>query len=318
MTPEYRRDPLTGGTTILSPSRGTIPRGASVDPSLPQPPGVCPFCPGRESLTDVTVARWPMNGPWAIRSVVNKYPMVEPGLVPLANELPFFERHAGEGVHEVVIEGTEHDVDVPSMSPEVWRAAMRMYRDRAREILARPGIRHVSVFRNRGRRAGSSQPHPHGQIVGVAVVPPDQALRDRVAREFAATGGDLLTAVVDAERQSERLVLEDDHVTVLCPFASRFNGETWVVPRSNTPFIEFDDAACDRFADAVQDAVTRVKRLGRDAYNLVWRLRGDAPWHLEILPRGGPGAGLELASGMHAISLRPEEAAARLRAPSPA
>ncbi len=314
MTPEYRRDPLTGGWTILSPSRGTIPRGASVDPPLPQPPGVCPFCPGREALTDVTVARWPEDGDWVVRSVLNKYPMVEPEVPALPSSPPFFEKRAGEGAHEVIIEGREHDVDLPSMAPDMWRASMRMYRDRAAAIRARPGIRHVSVFRNRGRRAGSSQPHPHGQVVGMSVITPDQATRDLVANHYESTAGrDLLTAVVEAERASQRVIVEDARSTLLCPFASRFNGETWVVPRDPTPFTELDDAGCDRFADAVQDAVTRVQRLGREAYNLVWRLRGAAPWHLEVLPRGGPGAGLELASGMHALSLRPEDAAARLR-----
>ena len=75
---EYRRDRLTGAWTLISPARRGLPKGASVDPLLPEPPGVCPFCPGNEKLTELTIARWPVEGEWLIRSVANKYPMVDP------------------------------------------------------------------------------------------------------------------------------------------------------------------------------------------------------------------------------------------------
>ena len=77
----------------------------------------------------------------------------------------------------------------------------------------------------------------------------------------------------------------------------------------------------DAFADRLRETVGRVLEVsGRAAYNLVWRLppakaRRDpaAFWHVAICPRGGPGAGLELTTGMSLVSVAPEDAAKALR-----
>ncbi|HJK90554.1 MAG TPA: hypothetical protein RMH85_03960 [Polyangiaceae bacterium LLY-WYZ-15_(1-7)] len=319
----YRHDPFTDSWKIVAPSRAGVPQGKSADPVLPEPPGPCAFCPGNEAETEETVASWPPGeGEWQVRVVRNRYPAVSAEIVEVAD--PGGHARPATGFHEVLVESREHDLDVPSFTPERWRLAMRAYRERLLQYEQLDGIQHVSVFRNRGRRAGSSQPHPHGQIVATTVAGPLQQKRWNLARQhLRREGRSLLDAVLQRERDAgARLVSEDDDAIVLCPFAPSFGFETWVVPTSHRgSFSDLPDDALDAFADRLRETVGRVLEVsGRAAYNLVWRLppakaRRDpaAFWHVAICPRGGPGAGLELTTGMSLVSVAPEDAAKALR-----
>jgi UDPglucose--hexose-1-phosphate uridylyltransferase len=117
----------------------------------------CPFCPGHESETEGTVdAVLDAHGAWRVRVVRNRFPMVSPEAV-LAHPAPGGRELPGRGVAEVIVEAREHDAELPDYSREHAAAVLRMYRDRLRALEAAPGVRAVSVFKNHGRRAGSSQ-----------------------------------------------------------------------------------------------------------------------------------------------------------------
>ncbi|MEM1417330.1 MAG: hypothetical protein AAGH15_20700 [Myxococcota bacterium] len=324
--PQYRHDPMTDGWRIVAPSRKQVPLGerAKEEPLLPEPAGPCPFCPGREGDTEPTVWQDPPEGPWVVRVAPNKYPAVRATDL----EVPAVgggHVRPGAGIHEVIVEGPDHDGDLATFEVDLLRRVLRAYRQRVRTHEEVDGIRHVSLFRNRGRRAGSSQPHPHAQVLAATVLGPAVRLRWDLAREHERREGEtLLSTVVERElRIGDRLVEAAGNVIAFCPFAPATPYETWVAMRGATgPFGETDDAALDRFAEVLQRALRRAIRVsGRQAYNVIFRLpptraRRDpaAFWYAELIPRSGPGAGLEMASGMPLVWVTPEDAAARMRA----
>ncbi len=294
---EFRFDPFRGDQVLLAPKRSTTPR--SKDVLLPEPPGTCPFCPGNEPLTDETLARWPAEGDWTIRVVANRYPAAQ---------------H-----HEVIVEGPEHDLDLLDYPADRMSGVLRAYRSRVRVHAQRDGI--VHLFRNRGIRAGSSQPHPHAQLL-VA----DKATAEvnrRWQRMLAHHNQHNDTLMADYLRDEcgdgRRIIDANDQIVVLCPIAPRFSYETWIVPRTSGGFATTADATLDAVADALADVLPRVME-GRHAYNLVFRSPANAHashpaafWMLEILPRFVLGAGYEQSSGSALVSVSPEDAAADLR-----
>jgi UDPglucose--hexose-1-phosphate uridylyltransferase len=296
---ELRLDPFTGAHTLIATGRASI--GASRPGGLPSGGARCPFCPGHEADTEDTI--WASGDPWDVRVVLNRFPLVDD------------TRAAGR--HELVIESRAHDQDLVDLPVDALASLLSVYQSRVRALEAIPGIASVVLFRNRGRRAGSSQAHPHAQIVALPIVPPAVHVRDAIA--LAAP--DLLARVIAEERGAGLRIVSDEHGWVtFCPHASSRAHEVRIAP----------DFHCERFsalqasrlpglAQHLSRALRSLRqRMGLEDYNLLLRdpaipTRGTF-FSFEILPRTGGDAGFELGSGVSVCVVSPEETAAALRA----
>ena len=331
----YRWDELTRSWVVVLPSRraagNALRRPAG--PLLPKIEGRCPFCPGNEADTEETLAAWPAEGPWRVRVVRNKYPIARdtPGSLtsgPGPDVSPGFTWEGAVGAHEVVVEAAEHDVDLPDLADDHLADVLCAYRDRMRAIAARPGVVSVAAFRNRGRRAGSSQPHPHGQVVGSPVLGPHERARDEAARAFFDDSGEILLSSLLARELAagERVVETTPRFVALCPYAPHQSREVHLVPSDPArTFLAAGDAPLAELAALLGRTLRRLVGVtGGTDYNLVLRVPPIASaasphafWFIDILPRSSGGAGYEHTTGIDLVVIPPERAAAELRAASP-
>ena len=296
---ETRVDPWSGDEVILAPGRLSI--GATKPSGLPTPSARCPFCPGHEADAEETVAR--IGEPWQTRTVGNRFPLVARAM-----------EHA-RGVHEVIVEAREHDVDLPDLDASALVRVLTMYRDRARALSSVEGTRAVVLFRNRGRRSGSSQPHPHAQIAALPFVPPEMRKRDAIA----SGDPDLLARTLDDEQRAGRVVFATEHFVTFCPYASKRSFEVRIAPATRIDRLaDVDDAALGSLADHLGRTVRGLRaHMGLSDYNVLIRdpalaTRG-AFFSAEILPRTGGDAGFELHMGASICLVALEETAAALR-----
>jgi UDPglucose--hexose-1-phosphate uridylyltransferase len=296
---EVRVDPWTGAEAVLAPGRLSI--GGTKPSGLPTPSERCPFCPGHEADAEATVAA--IGDPWRVRVVGNRFPLVA-STMPLAR-----------GAHEVIVEAREHDVDLPDLELDAMGHVLTMYRDRSRALAAIEGVRSLALFRNRGRRAGSSQPHPHAQITALSYVPPQTRLRD----ERAIADRDLLARTIESERAGGRVVRETSAFVTFCPFASLRAHEARIAPTHPIERLaDLDDATIVELAGHVRHVLRALRtRMGLTDYNVLVRdpalaTRGTF-FSIEILPRTGGDAGFELHTGSSICLVAPEETAAALR-----
>ena len=285
---ELREDVLSGDWVAIAPGRKNL--GAARPAGLPPVDRArCPFCPGHEAETEATVLA--IGDPWRVRVVANKFPLTP--------------------VHEVVIESRDHDADLTRSDPADAAEVLRAIRDRTRAIASLSGLASISIFRNRGRRAGSSQPHPHAQIVGLPVVPPDVARRAAIA----ARDPDVLARSIERERNDATRVIEDrDGWITYCPYASRRAWETRIAPTFAVERLgDLDDAQLATLAGRLVRALARIAAVvGDPDYNLIVRdppLGARGAFTLDLLPRTGGDAGFEIQSGMGVCVVAPEEAA---------
>lgn len=295
---ELRLDPFTGAHVIIASARAGI--GASRPGGLPGAGERCPFCPGNEADTERTI--WSSGDPWDVRVVLNRFPLVE-------------ESTTG-GRHELVIEARSHDQDLVDLSVDALVVVLRVYRDRVRALEALSGVAAVVLFRNRGRRAGSSQPHPHAQLVASPIVPPAARIRDAIAKAEPR----LLARVLDEERRAGlRIVADADGWVTFCPFASARAHEVRIAPDfACERFASVDDAQLSALAVHFSRALRALRsRMGLTDYNVLLREPAVATrgtfFTLEILPRTGGDAGFEIGSGVSVCVVSPEETAAALR-----
>jgi UDPglucose--hexose-1-phosphate uridylyltransferase len=286
-------DPTTGRPILLAPHRVHRPYLFGRDGER-QP---CPFCPGNEHHTPPEVdAERPGGGApdqpgWVIRAVPNRYPAT--------------------AHHEVIAEGATHAVQPAALDVAVWQHAVAVYRRRIRHIEAQAGVRCAYLFKNVGQRAGASIAHNHTQVLGLPLLPPRLELELSQARgRSCAHCEEIETAGADG-----RIIHRGQHHVVLAPRASKLPFETWLLPLDHDADF-LDGAHTDDLAQTLHATFVRlVRAFGDPSFNLfLHRIpRERFHWHVELQPRTGNLAGLELGGDMYINAVPAAASAARLR-----
>lgn len=325
--PEYRQDPVTGRWVLISSERALRPLHAAGEPALTVPTAECPFCEGHEHWTpNETFAlrsNGATNGPgWSVRVVANRYPAVRldaPAIASSADSHRLEQTSAGVGHHEVVVETTDHFSSMGQLPQQQIELVLTAYQERLRSLRTDGRLHYALVFKNEGRGGGASQPHPHSQIVATNRVPAliaDEVLGLHNYRQ--ETGRCVFCDIVARELEARvRLVAQNDRYVAICPYASRFPGELWILPVRHQP--RFENIPSDEssaFAEFFRSMVARAEMLTHPAsYNFFLHtapflvVGDDFHWHFELTPRIVGLAGFELGGGMHINPIPPEFAA---------
>jgi len=295
-------DPLSGREVIFAPARTKRPGNheALREPAAADEAENCPFCEGREQETPPELfalgtekGRAPDTPGWKVRVVPNLYPA--------------FERQ------QVVVHTPTHTRSLADLSDEQLVLIAASWAEAAERAWAQ-GFDHLLAVINEGVAAGASRPHSHSQLVWLDRLPPEVAAEaPRLRRDGCALCAllhDLDPALKLAERK-----LGDSTVSLAVAATGRAPYELLVAPDDHQP-----DAfgSGELLAAALALAAEGVRRLnaveGASPFNLwLHNFQADGHWHLELVPRLNTYAAIELGGGIFINTLRPEEAATRLR-----
>lgn len=291
---------------------------------MPTFDATCPFCPGNEDQTPPEILRFPQGPDWRVRVVPNMYAALAGEGDARRTGSPMFREMPGVGSHEVVIESPRHDARLDEMTQEEVAEVVDVWRSRYRDLITRPEVRAVVVFKNFGALAGTSLAHPHSQVVATPVFLPRLLRRlDVATRYFDEHGVCVYDDVIAAEREARlRVVDECGSFLSFEPFAANSPYETWVLPSFHQgSFGDLADEEVDDLACILIRTVTALRRAcGDPDFNLVLY---SAPtnghtdevfhWHIKIIPKLSTPAGFEIGSAMSINTVLPEDAAETLR-----
>jgi len=329
---ELRQDPTTQEWVIIAAERSKRPQDfVRQRITIEKPPyrEDCPFCLGNEHLTPHESLAYRSGGPadsagWWVRVVPNRFAALSSDGSLQRQELGFFRRMDGVGVHEVVVESPLHNEVLPLMDDRQVEEVLLAYRERYLALRDDRRIKLVMIFKNYGEAAGTSLEHTHSQIVGTVVVPSDIRRRlDEAARHYDDHGSCVYCDLIEEELAfRKRIVMDTECFVVLHPFASRYPFETWIIPKEHQAsfgLISMEDSK--RFAKALRATLLKLhSKLADPDYNYVIRtapVRDEEEdyyhWHLQIVPRLTTAAGFEMGSGMSINVSFPEETAQFLR-----
>jgi UDPglucose--hexose-1-phosphate uridylyltransferase len=261
-------------------------------------PQSCFFCPGNEHLTPPELDRVISKDGWAMRVFDNKFPAFSRQ----------FER--AYGIHEVIVETQDHYSDFSSLSVPGFKQYILLLSRRIKNAYSDRLIEWVLPFKNEGLEAGASLEHSHSQLVGALFVPARTEGKSRQAKgkcrfcEFAKKEGHKLH--------------DGKHWRAVCPHASRFNYEIWILPHRHVRSLcELRAPEADELASMLKRALQSLdEKVGRPPYNIVFN---EGPrgmpfhFHIEIIPRLARWAGFEFGAGMTMNSVLPEDAASLLK-----
>jgi UDPglucose--hexose-1-phosphate uridylyltransferase len=326
--PEFRQNRVTKNWVIVATERAKRPHDFLIHEelaTLPEFDPKCPFCPGNEEMTPPEIYRIACDDKWSVRVVPNKFSAVVPD-VELRREVKFqfFRRVAGYGFHYVIIETPIHNLTIATMSEEqvceIFKTYLKLYRD----LMSNPNINVAIIFRNNGKRAGTSLEHPHSQLIASPIVPTHiRHLLEEATRYYDDHGSCVFCDMISIEEYAgERVVYKDDDFLVIEPFASISPFETWILPRKhNACFGNISEQEACRTAKVVRLVLKQLyDKLNNPDYNYVIHSSPfkDANeefyhWYIQILPRLTIPAGFELGSGIYITTALPEETAKFLK-----
>lgn len=303
--PEYRQNPLTGQTVIVSAERSARPHHFDIesgDGVVGDVGLLCPFCEGNEHLTPGELAAIRAEGTlvdgvgWSVRVIPNKYPAVcgysefptfrefreffDFGDFPVSFKLgDCFIPAIGE--HEVLIDTPRHVVSVSEMTLRETTNMFRMYQMRLDNFLHNGRWVYIQIFKNVGLAAGASIPHSHSQLIAIPFVPLSvQGVLQRAA-EFRNRNKNCFWCdrILYEISCGLRVVEQTDSFLAICPFASRFASEVEIYPKKHESFLEsfLDEGKLEEFSALVRRTVCRLEQAvfwikGKLAYNFVFHI----------------------------------------------
>lgn len=327
--PELRRDMVRDNwvivvtESVLKPGNFPINKNGTYVSNTDK---ICPFCEGNESYTPPEIAAFRKensepNAPgWIIRTIPSKFSAfkLEGKLYPEQNGI--YNSYPAIGQQEVVIGTPEHGVEFHQFSVARIELVYRMLQQRYRALAADKRIKYIQIYKNKGLFAGASQEHSHSQILGLPMVPQNNKGMVKYFRQF---GECLLCTIIRKEKEkAERIVYESEYFILICPYASRFSYETWIIPKRHFEHLtDMTDAELKDLSAAIKKFfVAMVDCLDDPSYNVVVNTApvnvpyvGGYHWYMEINPRFIVPNGLEISTGYYTNPSAPEIAAAMLR-----
>ncbi|MCP4154742.1 MAG: galactose-1-phosphate uridylyltransferase [bacterium] len=332
--PELRKDILTGAWVVVSPERSDRPQYLQ-DMGKKLSTEQCPFCEGNEAMTPPEVyaqreAGSEVDGPgWTLRVIPNKYPALRSEGELSDNKNDLFHSVNGIGEHEVVIETLSHTKGMDELSLEEVFTIFSVFRRRILDLKKDGRIKFIQVFKNHGRKAGATIPHPHSQIVAMPVVPARVEGKLKTAETYYHEKKRCVFCdIIREERENRhRVLVENDGFVVFSPFAARLPFEMVIYPKKHAAFFEENnDSDLELLVSVFRETIGRMNRaLGKPAYNLVLHTapvhlkeseREYFHWHLEIVPVISGTGGFELGTHTYINPTSPEEAIKLLSNPA--
>ena len=267
---EFRYSHVMREWVVIATERAKRPdnfrRPASAIKELPDYRKDCPFCPGNEGGFSDELFRIGDKKTWRVRCIPNKFPALDMKKELWRKNDDLEWSMQGFGVAEVVVENPRHNRFIALMDDGEVEDIIRAYKERYLAISKIKGIEAVIIFKNHGPMAGTSQEHPHSQIIATPVVSAQVRGRmESAAHYFDSTGKCLICWTMAEElRVRKRIILETENFVTFVPYAAYIPFAMWIVPRRHaSSFGDITESEIRDFAKSIRSALG--KRFCRSA-----------------------------------------------------
>ena len=263
----------------------------------------------------------------------NDHPCVGPDAPQQLEPPPGIYRNApATGVARVVCYTPKHNTTLAELPVDQIAALLGAWRDQYLELGARPDIRHVLIFENKGEVVGVSNPHPHGQIYATNFVFKTIENEAAAGRRYYDEHRRVLFADILRSELADgrRILFESASAVVFVPYFARYAYECYVAPKETHASLATMSANERRdLAVALKSLLVRYDNLWQMSFPYVLVLHqaptddGDYSgfhFHIECHPPLRKPhllkylAGPEIGGGNFLSDTRPEAKAAELLA----
>jgi UDPglucose--hexose-1-phosphate uridylyltransferase len=323
---ELRKDPVSGNWVVVG---YTVTKSNVV--------GSCPFCPGNEYLTPKAIREIKdTDSTWLIRCfpASNSIFMVEVNENKRADGL--YDKMGNLGAHEIIVENRSHTKTLSNFTDKELSLLLEVYKERILDLKRDMRFKYIQIFKNHGELAGSYIFHPHSHVLATSIMPHRLELElANSKRHYMQKERCLFCDILSQEiKQNVRIVSVSPNFLAICPFASRFPFEVWILPRFHEESFEDlrDEGINYELIHMMLDLMKRIEML-TNAYTFTIHTSPNTPrggshaedlpvseyfhWHIEILPRDFRSSKYKREDQFYVVATTPEDTAQALRAQKP-
>ena len=293
---EIRRDYLFDEYVIISPGRGKRPYDTKKNRH--------PLIETAESpRLDLEKEVYTLKGgqDWLVKVVANRFPALTK------------DNSGAYGSQEIVVDTPLANVAFAHLSLAQIKRVLQVYQLRITELMQDKDIAYVLVFKNDGFEAGASLAHAHSQIFALPIVPKRYIERSReIEQYYTDKKKQPIEDIISYEKaQNKRIVAEDEHFIVICPYASQYPFEVWLIPKQHaTTFDQLNTSQIESCAKYLKTLTSKLTD-SQISYNLFIE-NGTSPHYrcsIKIYGRSSIWGGLEVSTGIVINTVPPESAA---------
>jgi UDPglucose--hexose-1-phosphate uridylyltransferase len=260
--PHRRFNPLNGQWVLVSPHRTNRPwqgkKETASNQVKPDYDPACYLCPGNMRANNE-------KNPLYDKTFVfeNDFAaLVETTGPAIAAPHPLVTTGNADGMCRVICFSPNHGKTLPVMSIDEITAVVDVWASQTMEL--GKSYRWVQIFENKGDIMGCSNPHPHGQIWASSFLPnepfTENSRQEQYAREHCSTM--LLDYAEYEARAGERIVVQNEHWTVVTPFWAVWPFETLLLPNRHVLRLnDLSNAERKSLADILKRLLTRYDNL---------------------------------------------------------
>jgi UDPglucose--hexose-1-phosphate uridylyltransferase len=296
---ELRKHYFLDRYTIIAPKRNLRP-DAFAQHSEPHkaPDTNCHFCHNHEA----SLWQTPRGKPWQVKVISNAFPALS------------LDNPQAYGAQEIVINTPNHNQEFSELAVSNIENVLIAYSHRITHLESIRHIRYVLVFKNDGPVAGASVAHAHCQILALPLVPPRiQHESDALNHYFDEHNGCAYCDVLMwEEQQNSRIVASDKHFIAVCPYASSYAFEVWLIPRRHVKKIgELHSTELHSLATFLKLIASKLDNQSISFNYFLQESLSNQDHHfsIKVEPRTTKYAGAELGTGVTINPVQPEYSA---------
>ncbi len=255
--------------------------------------------------------------------IPNKYPIFVPfQKSEEKKESSIYSKIKSSGFHELVIT-RDHEKSLALLPLDKIKEVFTCYQQRIIEFKNYDFVKNVVIFHNHGKEAGSSQPHPHSQILTIPLIDKEFRITLENHNEYFKKNNECLRCKVNKEekKSKKRIIFENKDFIAYVPFATKFTYQTIITPKKHSSrFEEITDREKESLAEIFKVILLKLyKGLKNPPYNFYLHtapLDKEYPhfhWYFSIFPRLSVLAGFEVGAQMEIPTMYPEDQASFLR-----
>jgi UDPglucose--hexose-1-phosphate uridylyltransferase len=329
---EFRRNPIFGNWIIIDTERNYGREKIVNDGNFAHQDNThCPFCSGNEHMTKPEILafsdnpyRAPNTSGWKLRVIPNNKPILQIESKIKRQAYGIYDRMEGAGAHEIIIGTPEHNLKFQDASVEYYENIYRAAISRIRDLRNDMRFEYIYYMKKYGYLAYPIHAHQHSQIIALPIIPKQVNEEiDGAARYFNYKDRCIFCDIILQELDEQvRLIAENDFFIAVCPYASRFPFEMWIMPKEHSG--DFDSIS--------NAEILSLSKIAESVYLKYALLLGDCPfsvimhtaplkkrnmphyhWYIEIIPDITVSGGIDRGTGLFVNPIFPEEAAKNIR-----